>query len=55
MIQDEDSDIFETVVEYYSIVDEDNKESKVKEEIIVIILILKALEALDIVKLWNLQ
>ena len=50
MIQDKDSDIFETVVEYYSIVDEDNEESEVKETI-AIVLTSKALEALDIVKL----
>ena len=55
MIQDKDNDIFETVVEYYSIVDKDDEESEVKEEIITIVPILKALEALDIVKLWNLQ
>ena len=54
-IQDKDSDIFETVVEYYSIVDEDDEESEVKEETIAIIPMSKALEALDIIKLWNLQ
>jgi hypothetical protein len=54
-IQDEDSDIFKTVVEYYSIIDEDDEESKVEEEIITIVPISKALEALDVIKLWNLQ
>ena len=49
------SDIFETVVEYYSIVDEDDEESEVKEETIAIVLTSKALETLDIIKLWNLQ
>lgn len=53
-IQDKDGDIFETVVEYYSIVDEDDKESEVKEETIAIIPISKALEALEVVKIWNL-
>ena len=55
MIQEEDCDIFESVVEYYSIVEEDDEESEVKEETIVIILISKALEALEVVKIWNLQ
>ena len=54
-IQEEDCDIFELVVEYYSIVEEDDEESEVKEEIIAIIPISKALEALEVVKIWNLQ
>ena len=53
-IQDKDSDIFEILVGYYSIVDEDDEESEVEEETIAIVLISKALEALDIVKLQNL-
>ena len=51
IIQNKDSNIFEIIVEYYNIINKDNKESKLKEEIIKIILISKAL---DIIKLWNL-
>jgi hypothetical protein len=43
------------VVEHYSIVEEDDKESEVEEETIAIIPISKALEALEVVKIWNLQ
>ena len=42
-------------MEYYSIVDEDDEESEVEEETIAIVPTSKALEALDVVKLWNLQ
>ena len=55
MIQEEDCDIFESVVEYYSIVEEDDEESEVEEETIAIIPTSKALEALEVVKIWNLQ
>ena len=48
MIQDEDNDIFETIVEQYSIVEVDDEESKTEgeEEIALKVLNLKALEAL---------
>jgi hypothetical protein len=56
-IQDEDGDIFKTIVEQYSIVEVDDEESETEgeEETALKVLNSKALEALETLRLWNLQ
>jgi len=56
-IQDKDSDIFETIVEQYSIVEVDDDESTTEEEEETAPKVLnsKAFEALETLRLWNLQ
>jgi hypothetical protein len=54
-IRDEDGEIFETVVERYSVEEEGDEDSGAEGEEVKIVLIAEGLKALETVRIWKLQ